>query len=302
MNLTHAAMAALLLAGCAGSQPPLAGPSIDGPDDHVTSARILHGDAKHGTRTLHFTGAQQTFKVPTGVKAVTVDAYGAAGIASGNRKVALGGRTRATVAVTKSETLCTVVVGGTSRINGGAANGCPSRSIAFGGGASDVRAGGPGLANRIVVAGGAGGESRVTLHGGFGGGLVGGGGKGGPPGGQRGVGGSGGTQSAGGAGGEGGNYGGNPGSAGSLGVGGAGGLGGHFGSGSGFLECGGGGGGGYYGGGGGGSGSFNNGSEGGGNGGGGGGGSSFTEPGAKSVTLWQGYSTATGDGRVIVTW
>ena len=62
--------AGAMLAGCGGSQPPIS----------------VRGDATGGIgrpqthhRTFHYTGREQTFKVPTGVTHVTVVASGASG-------------------------------------------------------------------------------------------------------------------------------------------------------------------------------------------------------------------------------
>jgi hypothetical protein len=280
--------AAALLSACAGSSP---GVMLSGV---TTSDR-----APTGSQTFTYTGAEQTFKVPTGISSITVDVYGAAGFGSKPKKTARGGRTKATIPVTPSETLY-VFVGGqgpSGGFNGGGTGGCTGYDGRYtGGGASDVREGGDGLSNRIVVAGGGGGHGDAEFRGGPGGDLTGGMGSGGPPDGQRGRGGSGGTQSQGGVGGAGGNYGGNAGSAGTLGAGGGGGQGGLY------IHCGGGGGGGYYGGGGGGSGSAGEGSVGGGSGGAGGGGSSYAEPGATGLAIWQGWKTATGNGTIIFNW
>jgi hypothetical protein len=202
-----------------------------------------------------YTGDHQTWVVPAGVCAVTVDAFGAEGSAgytpswpppAGGK----GAEATATIAVTAGETL-QVNVGGQSGFNGGAAGGRGERG-GSGGGASDVTRDPTGTPTRLIVAGGGGG------------GAAGAGGQGGPGGdaGQNGTagtswagdGGGGGTQTAGGTGGAGGTgstYAGGPGSDGSLGAGGVGGDGGPNG---GFFYGGGGGGGGggYYGGGGGG--------------------------------------------------
>ena len=165
---------------------------------------------------------QQTFKVPKGVHAITVDARGGGTSIARPRKAehAFGGRTQATLPVTPGESLVVMVGGdGTTGFNGGGSSGCPSSYFGLGAGASDVRERGSGLGNRILVAGGAGGNKG--LRGGLGGGLIGGSGRGSI--GKSGRGGTGGTQSSGGAGGAGGlNYGasGNPGKFGVCGSGG----------------------------------------------------------------------------------
>jgi streptogramin lyase len=257
---------------------------------------------------FNYLGAQQNFTVPAGVTQLTVDAYGAAGGAG-------GGYVQATIPVTPGESLAVLVGGagaggvvggggGAGGFNGGGVGGPAGGphfgySGAGGGGASDVRQGGAGLANRIVVAGGAGGNGDYA--GGAGGGSSGAAGSGGGYSGYYGTdggGGGGGTQTGGGAAGSGGQYRGlcdnaGSGAPGTLAVGGAGGYGGN-----GQLYCygasgGGGGGGGYYGGGGGG------GAATGGSSGGGGGGSSFIEPNATGVTNTQGGSNA---AQIILSW
>jgi hypothetical protein len=283
--------AAALLAACAGSQLPIAAPNVVAPAGSALKQR-----------TFSYTGAQQTFKVHAGVKAITVDARGAGTSAMRGRQPtkqrAFGGRTQVTLPVAPGETLV-VMVGGETGFNGG---GSPGSSGSYGGcyvngdgsgaGASDVRVGGSGLGNRILVAGGAGGNEGA--RGGFGGGLIGGTGAGGHVG-KSGGGGGGGTQSAGGAGGAGGRDYGIAGNPGALGIAGNGGLGSVY-----LSICGACGGGGYYGGGGGDS--SEGGDVGGGPGGAGGGGSSDTEPSARNVTLTQGWIAATGNGLVVVSW
>ena len=162
-------------------------------------------DAKGGQQTFSFTGAEQKFTVPSGVKSVKVDASGAAGAGIKLKKLGRGGRVTANIPVTQGEILYVFVGGqGTTAsggFNGGAAGGSSGGDA--GGGASDLREGGTGLSNRIIVAGGGGGEGVAKPNGGgLGGGLVGGAGQGnGKPGGG---GGGGGTQTQGGAGGIGG--------------------------------------------------------------------------------------------------
>ncbi|WP_051711792.1 Ig-like domain-containing protein [Streptomyces sp. NRRL S-350] len=263
-----------------------------------------------------------TFTVPDGVTAVSIDLFGAeggsaAGYVSPNppntgAPGGLGGESRATLAVTPGQTL-QITLGaagtpGTSRhgefarpggyghgTGGGGAHG----GGGSGGGASDVRTGTFGAADRVLVAGGGGGAGNggPLLHGGNGGGPTGeSGGQGGGPAGS-GVAGGGGTQSApgtgspnsalGGPGAPGGDYDNwtglyNPGSGGTGGNGARGGNGG------------GGGGGGWFGGGGG---------SGGGNpgnlyGAGGGGGSSYAAPTAIDASLLQGVNH--GNGRAVV--
>lgn len=206
------------------------------------------------TATFNFTGAQQSFTVPSGVTTITVDAQGAQGGANGG----LGGRAVATIPVTPGEVL-EVWVGGrpTQEIGPGGFNGggavviepCgsgPSYSWP-GGGASDIRRG-SGYANRLIVAGGGGGQGWSTGLGGAGGGTT---GTDGAASWITGTNGKGGTPSAGGLGGF---YSGNGQSSpnGTLGVGGngsplntyctgGGGGGGYYGGGGGYVSAGGGG-------------------------------------------------------------
>ncbi|MEU9255008.1 Ig-like domain-containing protein [Streptomyces sp. NPDC048270] len=264
-----------------------------------------------------------TFTVPDGVGAVTVDLYGAeggsaAGFVTPNppnegAPGGLGGHSRATLAVSAGRHLGITVgaagVPGSSRrgeyarpggFGHGSGGGGAHGGGGSGGGASAVRAGAAAPSDRILVAGGGGGAGNggPLLRGGAGGGLVAepGGQGGGPEG--SGVGGGGATQSAHGAGSLHSALGG-PGIAGgdtdpqtglpNPGSGGPGGNGARGGNG------GGGGGGGHFGGGGG---------SGGGNpgnlyGAGGGGGSSFAAAAATDVSLLAGVHR--GNGKAIVT-
>jgi len=252
------------------------------------------------SQIFSFTGASETFVVPSGVTALAVSAFGAAGgSAGGTGGVAaggLGGSVSATLAVTPGETLV-VVVGGTPPaptgpgLNAPGFNGGGQGWSAFflfvssgsGGGATDIRRGGGALANRVVVAGGGGGAGASSdAPGGGGGGTTGGNGY---P--QDAGAGGGGTQTAGGAGGAfvPGPFVGSPGTMGSLGAGGDGGI---LSGQVVFSRAGGGGGGGYFGGGGG---AISR---------GGGGGSSYADPAATGVVHVQGIWS--GDGLVIFMW
>ena len=271
-----------------------------------------------GSQTFKYTGKKQHFTVPAGVTRVTITADGASGgqctsSCDGYGTPGNGGYVKATIPVTPGERLF-VFVGGHKGYNGGA-TGSSSYSFGNGGGASDVREGGTGLKDRVIVAGGGGGGGLIIYwpsigdggNGGQGGGRAGtsgGYGSGDDTGGQ---GGGAGTQHGGGAGGAGGQYKMKPlcgecghcdglaGAAGTLGSGGAA-----------ATYCGGpggGGGGGYNGGGGGGSGAgsyFKVSVESGG-GGGGGGGSSFVEHRAFNVKQRKGGAPA-GNGRVVIGW
>jgi hypothetical protein len=281
---------------------------------------LLLGTASFGQviTTFDYTGDEQTFVVPAGVTEIQFDVMGAEGgdiegttvgwggtndvsIDAGN-----GGQVTGLLPVTPGETLYIYVGGEGSEASGGYNGGgdpetCSGTEViaAGGGGASDIRQGGTGLANRVVVAGAGGGVAgngggayQSTAGSGAGGGITG----------QMAltVTGSGpctrggaGTAVSGGAGGNNSCWcsGGLVGGSGSLGVGGS-----SICAPSGLSTCscsgtgctsGGGGGGGYYGGG----------------AGvcfaGGGGGSSYTDPGATDVVHTQGART--GNGQIIIT-
>ncbi|HEY2473454.1 MAG TPA: hypothetical protein VGI19_01510 [Candidatus Cybelea sp.] len=295
---------ASLLAGCGGS-----GSLSPVGSNANTLLRPLER-----SQTFGFTGAEQRFTVPSGVKRVTIAASGASGFncvvgscgyygQPGN-----GGWLKATIPVTSGETLY-VFVGGYAGYNGGGK--CPgSDSCDFrlsGGGASDIRQGGDGITKRVVVAAGGGGGGRYAPDlgeyggdGGAGGGTSGTlGGNGGSGFGGNGFGGGPGTQHAGGAGGAGppglnGGCSGTYGGTGRLGIGGYS-----------AVSCGGpggGGGGGYYGGGGGGSGGYVSYGYGAGSGGGGGGGSSFAAKRAFDVTEKTGGGAYLANGQIVISW
>ena len=251
--------------------------------------------AVHGNQTFTYTGAQQTFTVPNGVSSITVVAYGAQSGVGQKGASAKGGQITTTLSVAPGQTLY-VNVGGqgannpaaTAGWNGGGTGGpagCGNYGGGGGGGASDVRAGGTALGNRVIVAGGAGGggadgNNGNGLHGGAGGGTTGANG-------QKSIGGCdasghGGSQNAGGVKGAWSCSSCNA-TNGSLGKGGNG----NTSGGCGGCSGGGGGGGGFYGGGGGGLGA-------------GGGGSSYAGAGTSNTTHAQG--TRSGHGEVKLTW
>lgn len=228
--------------------------------------------AAPGSKTFGYTGGQQTFTVPLGIRVITVSAVGASGgnVTSNNAITESGGLgaevNNASLGVTAGTTVY-VYVGGRgveggyvlpfpgapvgSGFNGGGNTTVASggNSSGTGGGASDVRIGGTSLGNRQLIAAGGGGAGEFAC-----------GGAGGIPAGANGCGISGGTAGLGGGG--------------MSGVGGDG------------QNFGGGGGGGYAGGG------------GGTNDAGGGGGSSFDVSGTGSMT----QATFSGDGSVTITW
>ena len=293
--------AAATLAGCGEAQlqsPP--------------SNRIDVGHVRVDHRIFQYVGQAQSFQVPLGVTHVTVEASGASGPTQGGKSCYFtggnGGVVKATITVKSAETL-DVIVGGEGSgdttscnagyqggFNGGGNGGnetyCGNGT--GGGGASDVREGGNGLRDRIIVAGGGGGGGIANPVyyagvGGDGGGKIGGKGTGVPVGGY---GGAGGTQHRGGKGGDGGmrTMRSSKGHNGKLGAGGDGG--------NGYLSgCGGGGGGGYYGGGGGGGADGASAA----GGGGGGGGSSYVEPGATKIQNARGAAKP-GNGLIVISW
>lgn len=287
------------------------------------SVTSIPSDAGSGTnssqplnnnKTFFYTGKKQKFVVPAGVTQLTVVARGGQGggtyIYPSEDAPGYPARVYAVIPVQPGEKLV-VRVGGSGAHGGfnGGGMGAGSGTYAgnVGGGASDVRAGGDSLANRIIVAAGGGGagiavDAYSFGFGGNGGGVAGKTGGNGPAYGD-GKGGAGGSQSEGGAGGAGGQdysrsyLGGDPGSAGALGVGGAGGKAASYP----FSGNGGGGGGGYYGGGGGGGGAGNYSDRYDGDGGGGGGGSSYVESSAIKSRMWNGWKRE-GDGLVVFSW
>jgi hypothetical protein len=294
-------VAAALLSACGGSSIPRASDSV--PTD---------ASAPKNNKTFKYTGKSQTFKVPKGVTQLKVIARGGEGagfsVYPSTDTPGRPGRVYVIIPVSPGDTLY-VFVGGSGAHGGFNGGGAGAYSTSHGrgnpgGGASDVRVGGTGILDRIIVAAGGGGAGQAnniygTNPGGNGGGLAGKNGGGGGSSGSGG-GGGGGTQSAGGSGGAGayGYFGdGQSGGGGDLG---SGGNGGNGESGAEYAgNNGGGGGGGYYGGGGGG---------GGGDasyyltqGGGGGGGSSYVEPSAIKSRMWTGWKVK-GDGLVVFSW
>jgi Glycine rich protein len=293
-------VAAALLAGCGGSQP------LTGSPAGVSQNYSINGTEATHHKAFQYTGGEQSFKVPAGVTSIDVDAVGAAGGSDGSHQPSFGGRVKAAIPVRPGQTLDVFVGGvggsrsGIGGFNGGGNGGIyPHKCTGLGGGgASDVRAGGNTLRDRILVAGGAGGGGGGRLGYNYGGGGEGGGkigGHGAPIKSHRvwfGVGGGGGTQRKGGAGGASGE--GGAGTSGALGVGGAGGVCAYFSTSGEVGPAGSGGGGGFYGGGGGGGGFEEA--------GGGGGGSGYVEPSATNVHMQRGWKNATGNGEIVLSW
>lgn len=105
-------------------------------------------------QTFTYTGAEQTFVVPTGITSLACDVVGASGY---NNSVYTGGRVQGALAVTAGNTVY-IYVGGQSNWNGGGLGGNGSNGNGYvGGDASDVRYGGNALTNRKATAGGGGG-------------------------------------------------------------------------------------------------------------------------------------------------
>jgi gliding motility-associated-like protein len=250
----------------------------------------VHFTLAQNSVTFDFIGAPQYWTVPPCVTTINVVVAGAKG---GGSNGGNGARITGNIPVTPGDVL-QINVGGmggqganSGGWNGGGtgqnSTGLPTRASFGGGGASDIRIGGTGLANRVIVAGGGGGRSGGSSP------VCGGHANcnnGAPGCTTYGAGGGGGTQTNGGAGGAG--WAGTPpgGQAGSLGQGGQGGFWGD--------ASGGGGGGGLYGGGGGGNDGCCSGANG---GGGGGGGSSLVPPGATCLA-----ANNSGHGYVTITW
>jgi hypothetical protein len=252
-----------------------------------------------GSTTFNYNGSYQTFTVPTCISSLTIDMAGAAG-GAGTAYAGvggLGGRMQGTYSVAAG-TVLEVYVGGkgnstssTSNVggyNGGAPALITTYYVGTGGGASDIRVSPYGLGQRVIVAGGGGGASynydSSNDNGGAGGGLTGGAGPG-----PSGTGdGAGGTQTGGGANAT---YDGwsTVSGGGGLGVGGTSNCSEPGSSPTDYAGDGGGGGGGYYGGGGG---CWE----------GGGGGSSYASSAVTVTGDTQGYSAATGNGYVTITW
>lgn len=70
----------------------------------VPTATALDNAGTH-QKTFSYTGAQQTFKVPSGVTSIGIDASGAAGADLHPKRGGRGGRVVATVPVTQGETV-----------------------------------------------------------------------------------------------------------------------------------------------------------------------------------------------------
>ncbi|MGH9001709.1 MAG: glycine-rich protein, partial [Acidimicrobiia bacterium] len=169
----------------------------------VLADPVLADPPPTGFQEFSTPGAAPTWTVPDGVNAVAVDAFGAQG--GGGDRGGLGGRVRATLAVSPGQVL-RVYVGGAGAVDTAGVNygGPAAQGGLGGGGASDIRTS-VNVSDRLVVAGGGGGAgegaSGVSGPGGSGGGPSGSAGSSGP------CGGTGGTASGGGTGGSNGQFG-----------------------------------------------------------------------------------------------
>jgi hypothetical protein len=150
------------------------------------------------TDTFNFTGAEQSFTVPSGIDTLYVELYGAQGNSNaGGIQGGFGGYAEGKILVNAGDELFIYVGDGGNLDQYGGFNGggdaglspSPNAIAGGGGGASDIRIGGNGLVERIIVAaGGAGaGGNRVAggsrgTGGGGGAGYYGGGGGAGWPG------------------------------------------------------------------------------------------------------------------------
>ncbi|RYD52194.1 MAG: T9SS type A sorting domain-containing protein [Sphingobacteriales bacterium] len=122
--------------------------------------------------------AMQTWTVPEGVTSVQVTAYGSKGLPASSQPAkgysGKGGTVTATLNVVPGQVL-NLFVGGTNCWNGGGNSLAGNR----GGDATDIRMGGTGLLNRVLVAGGGGGSgwnqsyNNANSNTGAGGGLIG---------------------------------------------------------------------------------------------------------------------------------
>lgn len=110
--------------------------------------------------TFDYTGAAQTWTVPSGVTSIQVTLAGAQGDGPYG---GLGGRVQATIDVTPGTTL-NIYVGGHGSGSSGGFNGGGGGNLnnnpGAGGGASDIRIGGTALSDRVLVAGGGGGQGK----------------------------------------------------------------------------------------------------------------------------------------------
>lgn len=128
------------------------------------AAPVCTTNGNQGTCTFTYTGAAERWVVPPHATQATFDLYGAQG--GGRYAGGRGGRATASLLLTPGA-VYQITVGGeggelTGGFNGGGqGGGVPgSNPASGGGGASDIRTGNFGLADRILVAGGGGGSGH----------------------------------------------------------------------------------------------------------------------------------------------
>ena len=156
--------------------------------------------AESGSQTFSYTGSQQTFTVPSGVSTITIKVWGAQGGSGGYWSNASycgtggkGGYSTGELSVTPGNTVyvyvggqgesyssCQTKMSNISQAGGWNGGGTGQNYISGGGGggATDIRYGGTGISNRVIVAGGGGGHgnaynSTQLSNGGAGGGSSG---------------------------------------------------------------------------------------------------------------------------------
>lgn len=156
-------LVAALLCACGGSSIPI----------RATDSASGQADALAHTKTFEYTGKEQTFVVPAGVKHLTVSGHGGEGGGSSAgpsyNYPGFPGRVYAVIRVHPGDKLYVFVggSGGHGGFNGGGAGGTAGNGSGTGnpgGGASDVRTGGDTLRDRIIVAGGGGGGGGGTIY------------------------------------------------------------------------------------------------------------------------------------------
>ena len=111
------------------------------------------------TWTYNYTGGQQTFNLPCTAE-YTIEVYGAQGASQSSVSGGLGGSASGDFSSSKGTALY-LYVGGQNGYNGG---GSTSGTQYNGGGATDVRYGGTGTGNRILVAAGGGGAMAQPVY------------------------------------------------------------------------------------------------------------------------------------------
>lgn len=137
------------------------------------------------TKTFNVSSSTQSWKIPNGVKSLTIDCVASRGYSDETNTGGNGGRVQCTLKVSPGQTLYFTV------------GAIPTERQTASYNASDIRLNGTNYSNRVIVAGGGGSASSRNAAGGAGGGLTGGAGS---AHGNAGAG-QGGSQSAGGAGG-----------------------------------------------------------------------------------------------------